>query len=260
MSSTRLKACLSVTALALLLHGIEARAQAGAQPQQQPQRQQQDEPGTGYTVKPDWLAFGYRTLETSHTDTFWLRNKDNRPLRIQSVELRGNDAASFSVKHNCGTSVPVEGQCRIDVTFRPTSPGDKQAELRVVAGNNEIRTRGLTGVGARLSWSVEPSELRFGRVQRDATSAPQKVTIKNTGGGLLPLRSMEVTGQNPQQFSISDDCPEHVVPENRDCTVTVVFKPTWRGTDKPGDMTANLVITPGGEGEPRTVTLRGTAQ
>ena len=211
MSSTRSKACLSVTALILLLYGVDTYAQ------QAPAGAQQPEPGTGYTVKPDWLAFGYRTLETSQADTFWLKNKDDRPLRIHSVELRGDDAASFAVKHNCGTSVPVDGQCRIDITFQPTSPGDKKAELRIVAGNNEIRTRGLTGVGARLSWSVEPDALLFGRVQRDATSAPQKVTIRNTGGGLLPLRSISVAGQNPQQFSISDDCPEHVVPENKDC-------------------------------------------
>ena len=104
-------------------------------------------PILAFTLKPSALAFGDQALLTSRTQSFWLRNTGTAALPIESIALRGVDRAMFSVSHTCGTSVAFGDACKISVTFRPTTLGAKSAALRVVAGNDAIRIRELTGTG-----------------------------------------------------------------------------------------------------------------
>jgi hypothetical protein len=53
----------------------------------------------------------------------------------------------FTRSHNCGTALAPGATCRIRVTFRPTSLGDKTATLRVVAAGDKVRDRALHGTG-----------------------------------------------------------------------------------------------------------------
>jgi Tol biopolymer transport system component len=100
-----------------------------------------------FTLKPGDLAFGSRALLTSTTESFWLKNKGTTALPVQGVSLRGTDASQFSISSSCGATLAVAAGCAIRVTFRPTSVGDKVATLRLVAGDERVRTRPLTGTG-----------------------------------------------------------------------------------------------------------------
>jgi Tol biopolymer transport system component len=109
----------------------------------------------GLTVKPRSLAFGNQALLTRRTLSFRLRNTGTRTLSMPDPSsyyffLRGRDASQFSLTTDCGASVAVGASCLINVTFRPTSIGDKLARLRVrIAGVD--RTRSITGTGVNAT-------------------------------------------------------------------------------------------------------------
>lgn len=104
-----------------------------------------------FTLKPAALEFGEQALFTGTTQYFWLQNKDASSLPVHEIGVRGADRQQFSVATRCGDSVAAGDGCRIRVAFRPTSVGEKSATLRVTAGDGEVRTRPLTGVGTAAS-------------------------------------------------------------------------------------------------------------
>jgi Tol biopolymer transport system component len=104
-----------------------------------------------FTLSPRALDFGDQALLTSRTQSFWLRNKGEAPLAINSIAVRGTDRAMFTRLHNCGAALAPGATCRIRVTFRPTSLGDKTATLRVVAAGDKVRDRALQGTGVAES-------------------------------------------------------------------------------------------------------------
>ncbi len=100
-----------------------------------------------FTVKPDSLDFGATALGTRATLGFWLRNTGTRALPITSVGLRGVDRAMFHLDNRCGATLGAGNGCSIRVTFAPIALGLKKATVRVVAGDSQVRSRPITGIG-----------------------------------------------------------------------------------------------------------------
>jgi len=205
-----------------------------------------------FTIKPESLAFGQRPLFTSHTDSFWLKNKGKTPLKISKIDLQGANDQVFKVENNCGGSIPAEGECRINVMFEPTSAGDKTAEVRVVAGDNSVRTKQVTGNGVQAQFSVSTETVAFGKVARNAGSKPQTVTIKNTGTVALPITATSLGGPNEHQFSQSNDCSAELG-VGKTCASTIVFRPTDEG-----QKTATLTVWAKGGAPEKKISITGT--
>ena len=100
-------------------------------------------PGASFTVKPQALDFGGRPVGSSTTQTLWLRNQGEAALALASIALRGEDRTQFTLAHRCGTRVAPGASCGIDVTFAPTSPGAKEARVRVETADGTLRLRPL---------------------------------------------------------------------------------------------------------------------
>jgi Tol biopolymer transport system component len=213
------------------------------------------DPSFGFALKPTAVIFGNQALASSTTMSFWLTNKGTAPLPITGVGIVGVNPAMFSVDNRCGSSVAVGASCSFRVTFRPTSVGDKSAKLRVVAGDNDVRTKALSGTGVASAFSVSPTSLDFGSVPINTTTAPRFVTISNTGSAVLPISSITLAGWNPYQFTQTHNCPANLAVGNS-CTVNVIFKPTT----PIGSKAALLNITPGGGAAIRSVALAGAAR
>jgi hypothetical protein len=205
-----------------------------------------------FTIKPEALTFGQRPLFTSHTESFWLKNKGKSALKIAKIELQGANEPVFKLQHNCGTSIAVEGECRINVTFEPTSDGDKTAEVHVVAGDNSVRTKTVKGVGVKAQFSVSTESVAFGKVERNSGSTPQTVTIKNTGTVALPITATSLGGPNEHQFSQSNDCPAELG-VGKTCASTIVFRPTDQG-----QKTATLTVWAKGGAAEKKIAISGT--
>ncbi|NUO60874.1 MAG: choice-of-anchor D domain-containing protein [Hamadaea sp.] len=94
--------------------------------------------------------------------------------------------------------------------------------------------------------SVSPTALGFGSVATGSSSAPQPVTVTNSGTAAAPVGSIATSGD----FSQTNTCGSSIA-AGSSCTVNVVFTPTASGT-----RTGTLALT--ASGITNTVPLSGT--
>jgi hypothetical protein len=95
--------------------------------------------------------------------------------------------------------------------------------------------------------SANPASLAFGSQVVNTTSAPQAVTVTNTGTGSASVSGVSVTGD----FAQANNCG--TVAAGASCTVNVTFRPTATGT-RTGTLTVNSDAT----NNPTTIALSGT--
>ena len=87
------------------------------------------------------------TVGESSESEIAITNTGTDPLMVVSVVLAGIDAADFSLMEDCSaTPVDRSQTCTIAVTFAPTSPGEKTAEVQITTDNVVTRqqTRGTS--------------------------------------------------------------------------------------------------------------------
>ncbi|MEV0271170.1 choice-of-anchor D domain-containing protein [Hamadaea sp. NPDC050747] len=94
--------------------------------------------------------------------------------------------------------------------------------------------------------SVSPTALGYGSVATGSSSAPQTVTVTNSGTAAAPVGSITTSGD----FSQTNTCGSSIA-AGSSCTVNVVFTPTASGT-----RTGTLALT--ASGITNTVPLSGT--
>ena len=74
-------------------------------------------------------------------------------------------------------------------------------------------------------FTVTPSPVSFGSQQINIASAPQTITLTNTGNVALPITNITLSGL---QFSQTNNCGT-TVPVKGTCVINVVFTPTFAG-------------------------------
>jgi hypothetical protein len=97
------------------------------------------------TLTPTSLNFGNQTVGTpSSLLPVALANNQSTSLTISSIAVSGD----YSQTNNCGTSLPANSSCTINVVFTPTATGTRTGTLTVTdSGPGGPQTSGLTGVG-----------------------------------------------------------------------------------------------------------------
>jgi hypothetical protein len=102
-----------------------------------------------FSLDPASLAFGSQPRNTDSTpQAVVVTNTGTVQLPITSVTLNGQNPGQFLRTSNCVSPIAVGGSCTIDVVFRPTSAGNKTANLNVIAGGGGgIQTTALSGTG-----------------------------------------------------------------------------------------------------------------
>jgi hypothetical protein len=78
------------------------------------------------------------------------------------------------------------------------------------------------------AYSVSPTAIGFGRVERNSVSAGKTVNVTNTGTVPLTISSIVLAGDDADHFSRINNCPTTLPPADS-CAVKVVFKPTSIG-------------------------------
>jgi hypothetical protein len=90
--------------------------------------------GTGTVVQlsPPNLNFGNQSVGTiSPPRTVTLTNTGSTPLNIRGVGIVGSNFGDFVETTTCGSSVPANSSCTIDVRFAPTATGRRGASIKV---------------------------------------------------------------------------------------------------------------------------------
>jgi hypothetical protein len=115
------------------------------------------------------LDFGPVLIGSQRTFTIPVRNPNATPVRIESAEFEGEDAAEFSLPDDLPT-IPERGELDLGVTFEPTRPerGERAAQLLLDVGPF-FTTVDLTAFAIDVTLAVRPESVDFGNMAPGST-------------------------------------------------------------------------------------------
>jgi hypothetical protein len=212
--------------------------------------------GTGivptYRVSATSLAFGNQpTNVASGPRSITVTNTGTIALPITAIALSTPGTQPFSLATSCGASLAVGAGCSVNVTFDPAALGAVTAALSVSAGNGAgMQTIALSGTGIAAAYSVSAASLTFADQPPNVASAPQTITVTNTGTVALPITGIALSNSGVQPFAQTNTCGASIA-AGAGCTVSVVFDPAAAG---PAAATLDLSLA----GIPITVNLSGS--
>ncbi|HEV2378201.1 MAG TPA: choice-of-anchor D domain-containing protein [Terriglobia bacterium] len=192
------------------------------------------------------LSFGNQAVgSSSSTQTLTLTNTGSASLTISRTTI-GPD---YTETNTCGSAVAAGASCTFSVTFTPTTTGALNESLTITdnaAGSPQSVS--LAGTGTAPAVTLSPLSLMFASQQVGTSSAPQTVTLTNSGTATLTIGSIVASGD----FSQTNTCGASVA-AGANCAISVTFTPTSTGT-RMGAVT----ITDNGAGSPQSIALSGT--
>jgi hypothetical protein len=225
--------------------------------------------GTGVTstvnFAPSTIPFGNQRLNTTSAQmTSVLTNSGATSLTITGVTLTGANPSDYALTApasgtDCRSvgSVAAGGNCTVAATFTPTALGSRTASVSVADNaTGSPHTLQLTGTGTAPTVSLSTNTVPFGNQITLTTSAPQSVTLTNTGTDTLHITTVALGGTNPTDFAIAagTTCTNgSTVVANASCVVNLTFTPP---TTNP--FSATLTFTDDSTSSPQVVNLSGT--
>jgi hypothetical protein len=216
--------------------------------------------GTGLAPPTDTLSVsaltfpGTITGQLSAAQTVTLTNSGGVSLTSIDVSMSG----AFQQTNACTAILPANSSCSISVQFDPTVVGNQSGTLTVSdVTRAQPQTVALSGVGiAPPAFGVSPSSLSFAAQPLNQASAPQTLTVSNTGGAPLANVGFQITGLSAGSFSTGSTTCGATLANGGSCTVQVIFTPIASGGS-----TASLAISSSTSGVTAvTVPLTGAGQ
>jgi hypothetical protein len=101
------------------------------------------------------------------------------------------------------------------------------------------------------AFSVSSTNVSFGSQAVGTTSTAQSATLIDVGNATLTFSTIQVTGPNAGDFTLTGNCGSSLAPQGQ-CTLNVTFTP-----GAPGARTASVVFTDNAAGSPQIVSLTG---
>jgi hypothetical protein len=218
-------------------------------------------PEPAVTINPNPLTFATITQGTASSPmTIAVTNSGNATLYITSVTPGGNNPGDFNVNSTCSGPYAANTGCGIAVTFTPLAAGQRSATITITddAPNSPqiIQVNGTAKSGQPTTPLVTLSaqSLGLGTVTQGTSSAPQNVTVSNSGGAPLHISSLSLGGASPSDYSLTNGCTASPYAVNAACTLNVTFAPLATGT-----RAATITIADDAPNSPQVITLTGIA-
>jgi uncharacterized repeat protein (TIGR03803 family) len=201
---------------------------------------------------PTNLSFGNETVNfTSSPQKVTLTNNGNSALTITNVQVTGSNYTDFAQTNNCSQPIPPTKSCQFQVTFTPSETGTRSAALTITDNaQNGQQSLPLTGVGVLPAVTFKPTSLTFPPQLVFTKSAPQKVTLTNSGLGILAISNINLTGSS---FRQTNTCGNNQIASGASCTFSVTFLPTLKG-----QFTGSVSVTDNAPASPQSFALSGT--
>jgi FG-GAP-like repeat len=199
------------------------------------------------------LQFGSLIIgKTSRPKSASLTNFNANPLTILSIDITGANSKDFAQTNNCGTGLPANGSCKIQVTFSPSLVGSENASLKVTYQSSGTLSMPLSGVGKKPVTTVmlNPSSLIYAAQIVNTTSPPQTATLMNTGSQPVTISSISASAP----FSQTNNCPASLA-VGASCKIQVVFAPK-----STGKINGALSVEDDAQGSPQKVALSGVGK
>jgi hypothetical protein len=207
-------------------------------------------PAPAIQVSPTSINFGNAVVGINLSQALIIKNTGTATLTISQVTATGSP---FSVS---GFSLPLNvsagQQTTITVAFLPTVVGPAPGNVAIASNAPTSPTSvGLTGTGiaATLTLGINPASLSFGNVTTGTSSAPQNVTITNTGNSSVSISQITLSGAG---YTMTGGSPVTLTP-SQNTTLSAQFAPNVAGT-----VNGSISIVSNASGSPATVSLSGT--
>ncbi|MEO6964600.1 MAG: choice-of-anchor D domain-containing protein [Acidobacteriaceae bacterium] len=192
--------------------------------------------GTGTTQSPVVLLpnnvnFGGQQIDTtSATQQVTVSNTGTTSIALTSEGVTG----SFAIQNNtCSSTLPPNTGCTLAIVFQPTQTGSASGVLTVVTGQG-TETIGLVGSGENPATdTLLPTSLTFPSTLENTASAPQTITLQNSGE--TPLTGIQV--QTTGDFQVVNGCSYSLNAQST-CSLTVRYTPHAAGAE-----TGSITVT-----------------
>jgi len=184
---------------------------------------------------------------TSPSQSVTLTNTGTAALSISSICVKG----PYLLQQNCGSSVAAGASCTLSAKFQPVTPGNVGGLISISdSASSKPQVIELRGGGTVVA--VSPTQLTFPAQTVGTKSAPQKLTVTNTGSTAVDITSVKLAGRNPDDFPTQNNCSAQIAPGGS-CTLSVSFTPTAKGARR-----AAAEINDDGGANPQGAQLNGT--
>jgi Abnormal spindle-like microcephaly-assoc'd, ASPM-SPD-2-Hydin len=178
-----------------------------------------------------------------------LSNSGGNPLTSISLSTSG----PFQQSNNCTTQLIGGQDCTISMVFIPTAAGNQSGTLTV---SDILRTQtvALQGTGVNPpQFTITPPSLDFSATQPGTTSAPQTLTVANSGGASMANIGFQITGSGAAAFATGKTTCGAELDPGSSCIVPVTY-----AAPPSGILSANLIVstsTPGSNNSAITATV-----
>ena len=168
--------------------------------------------GVGSAIPPNSQPVIADFNGDGNMDLLFLRSTSQYPLPI----LLGNGDGTFQPPAPAGPSSLG--------SFFGLSDFNSDGHLAVVGSGQYGGISAFVQVPAGLY----PGTLTYGQQVVGTSSSPQTANLYNAGGAPLTLKSIQIGGTDPNDFSQTNNCPTSV-PVGGGCQIQVTFTPTAAG-------------------------------
>lgn len=211
---------------------------------------------------PTNLAFGDEPTGTnSLAQQVTITNLGATSLTLGTAKATGPFAVVAGTNTCDGANLAQDGSCTVSVTFNPTALGKATGTLSVASTTGDLVKVALTGNGAAppaSNASLSASTLTFAPQHVGTTSAPQTVTVKNTGAATLNFDATTPVALAPAtvtDFKVASNTCTGTLAAGATCDTSVTFSPAAATVS---NATLTLSDDSGGSASTQTVALTGT--
>lgn len=214
------------------------------------------------SVTPMALSFTQTINSTSIAQAVTVRNTGGQPLTLGAIGISGVNAAEYMIgaASTCSTGTVLNSgaNCNLQVTFRPTVAGARNAQLSMAhnatASPAIVALNGTGTAAPQPAVSVSVTTLSFGTISVGQKSAGQAATLTNSGQAPLTLASLTLGGAASSDFALAGDCASGAtIAPGGTCTMQLAFAPTAVGTRN-----ATLTVASNATNGSPVVTLSGS--
>ncbi len=227
---------------------------------------------------PPSLTFATTPIGSTSSDspqTVAVANIGNADLNfaIPATEKNPSISTNFTLNSSGSSACPLTSSssssagvltanavCDLPISFVPTTSGSLSGSLTLTDNTlnaaNSAQSISLNGVGTAAEapiTSLSPTTLTFPSTAVGSTSAPQTLTLANTGNAPLNISAVTLVGANPTNFAISTNTCGATLAASATCFISVTFTPSATSS-----YTASLSVTDNATSSPQTATLSGT--
>ena len=177
-----------------------------------------------------------------------MTNMGTNALSIASISAK--QPFQLTSGTTCGKSLAAGARCTLSVVFKPTTIGFQNGLVAISdSASSKPQMIELSGTGTTLTAS--PPQINFGSQKVGTQSAPQNVTVTNTGSIAIKVAGVSIAGADPFDYLETNTCGKQIAP-GATCTVSITFFPQAKGT-----RTASTEITGPNNAEWQSIFVTG---